>query len=90
MVIEPLTIEYDSERKSPPIGYSYENEYQPQPRRSYGQAAQNIILFEVGYAWQFISTPQQLPGFGMWKDRTQTDEDLLAELGGDWREFPIE
>ena len=90
MVMKPLTIEYDSERKSPPTDYSYENEYQPQPCRSYGQAMREIILFEVGYAWRFILSPQKLPGFGMWKDRTETDEDLLTELGGNWREFPIE
>ncbi len=91
MVTEPVTVEYDSERKLfPPDDVNYENEYEPEPRRLYGRAMRDTILFEVGYEWRFISSPQKLPGFGMWKDRTGTDEDLLTELGGNWREFPIE
>ena len=84
-----LVIEYDSEPKSlPPDNVNYENEYQPEP---WSQATLREILFEAGYGWQFISIPKKkLPGFGMWKDRTETDEDLLTELRGNWGEFPIE
>lgn len=32
---------------------------------------------------------EDLPSFGMWADRTETDEELLEKLGGDWREFGV-
>lgn len=93
MTMKPLTIEieYDSERKSPPPGdVNYENEYQPEPWKIYGQPTRGIILVEIGSEWQLISSPQKLPGFGMWIDRTESDEDLLTELGGNWSGFSVE
>lgn len=31
-----------------------------------------------------------LPTFGMWADRKETDDELLEELGSGWREFAAE
>ena len=89
--METVTIEYGSKRKPlPPDDVNYENEYQPEPWKIYGQARGGTILVEVGTEWQLILSPQKLPGFGTWKDRTETDEELLTELGGNWSGFPIE
>ena len=90
--METITIEYDTASKQlPPDDIYYENEYQPEPWKIYGQSGGGIILIAVGETgWQLISSPQKLPGFGMWIDRTETDEELLAELGGNWSGFSIE
>ena len=32
----------------------------------------------------------QLPTFGMWADRTESDDELLEELGSGWRGFATE
>ncbi|OGO30511.1 MAG: hypothetical protein A2Z29_11005 [Chloroflexi bacterium RBG_16_56_11] len=32
----------------------------------------------------------QLPAFGLWKDRKESDEELLEELGSGWRGFASE
>jgi len=29
------------------------------------------------------------PSFGIWKDVSKTDEELLNELGGNWEIFPL-
>jgi hypothetical protein len=42
---------------------------------------------EVGF---FRSRFADLPAFGIWKDRTETDEELLEELGSGWRGFAAE
>ena len=31
-----------------------------------------------------------LPAFGIWKDRTESDDELLEELGSGWRGFAAE
>lgn len=38
----------------------------------------------------FISKFADLPTFGMWADRSETDNELLEELGSGWRGFATE
>jgi hypothetical protein len=38
----------------------------------------------------FESRFAALPAFGIWKDRTESDEELLEELGSGWRRFATE
>lgn len=38
----------------------------------------------------FRSKFADLPTFGMWADRTESDDELLEELGSGWRGFATE
>ena len=38
----------------------------------------------------FESRFADLPAFGIWKDRTESDEELLKEIGSGWRGFANE
>ncbi|MFC2001396.1 hypothetical protein ACFLUZ_02700 [Chloroflexota bacterium] len=38
----------------------------------------------------FGSRFADLPAFGIWKDRTESDDELLEELGSGWRGFATE
>lgn len=46
------------------------------------------VTAEAGRTTLFVRPRfQDLPSFGMWADRTETDEELLERLRGDWREL---
>lgn len=32
---------------------------------------------------------QTLPAYGIWKNRKETDQELLEKLGGNWKNFPL-
>ena len=32
----------------------------------------------------------ELPAFGLWKNRKETDKALLKKLGGNWKNFPLD
>ena len=45
----------------------------------YGEAELEVRFFRSKFA--------DLPAFGIWADRTESDDELLEELGSGWREF---
>lgn len=38
----------------------------------------------------FTSKFADLPAFGIWENRTESDDELLKEIGSGWREFAAE
>ena len=47
-----------------------------------GEAIIRLVSFKSKFA--------DLPTFGLWADRTQSDDELLEELGSGWRGFTTE
>lgn len=50
-----------------------------------------VVAEEAGTSVQSFKTKfADLPTFGMWADRTESDDELLEELGSGWRGFATE
>lgn len=47
-----------------------------------------VVTEEVTTSVEFLKSKfTDLPAFGIWQDRTESDEELLEELGSGWRGF---
>ena len=50
-----------------------------------------IVLEEANTSEQSLRSKfADLPAFGLWKDRKESDDELLEELGSGWRGFASE